>query len=61
MSTSKAAATHPANPKIEEAVQFLVEVLPACIQAAADEVGPDGVRAFFDGYREDVQEEALAA
>lgn len=43
------------------AVEALKAILPACIQAAAQEVGPEGFKAFFAGYKENVDELKLAA
>lgn len=49
-----------ASPRAES-IEQLVSVLPECIQRTAEEIGVDGVKAFFNGYRVSQDEEKLAA
>ena len=44
-----------------DAVAAVQKVLPECIQAAAQDVGPEGVKALFAGYKDSVDLHKRAA
>ena len=50
----------PVGPRIED-VAALQRIIPECVAEAAVQIGPDGVKAFFDGYKEVVDLEKKAA
>ncbi len=44
-----------------ESIHQLIADLPECIERAAAEVGIEGVKAFFNGYKQSVEEAKIAA
>jgi hypothetical protein len=44
-----------------EDIAALQEVMPQCVKAAAADVGPEGVKAFFAGYKDSIETSKLAA
>lgn len=48
------------GPKVE-VIEALKEIMPACVAAASKEIGLEGVKAFFDGYRSSPDMEMKAA
>lgn len=44
-----------------EAVEALKAALPHCVEATVNEVGLDGLKAFFNGYKEAPECAVLAA
>jgi hypothetical protein len=50
----------PTGPRAED-VQFLQDLMPACVHAAAADVGLAGVQAFFRGYKDSQESMKQAA
>lgn len=49
-----------ATPRVE-AIVALQNAMPECIRAAAHDVGAEGVKAMFDGYKESIDLQKMAA
>jgi len=45
----------------EDAIAELQRILPACVRDTVAEVGVDGLRSFFDGYKQSPEQTKLAA
>ena len=50
----------PSSPR-EADMKLLAEVLPACVAATVAEVGVQGMKSFFDGYKENIDTHRQAA
>ena len=46
--------TFPDGPKAED-IEYLQAMMPRCVAAAAADVGAEGVKAFFDGYKVSIE------
>jgi len=44
-----------------EDIAALQEVIPECVKDAAADVGPEGVKAFFAGYKDSIEISKVAA
>jgi len=48
------------GPRVED-IEALQRVMPECIKAVASEIGVEGIKAFFDGYKTNIDLQKLAA